>query len=312
MEPVKFAPIFKETIWGGSAIAEKYGKTPPAGMKVGESWELSDIPSGRSVVACGKYAGKTLGELLREYPEEIMGDKNYSAESFPLMIKFIDANDVLSVQVHPDAELCKRSGKGSPKTECWYILDAAPGACIYKGLKPGTTCELFAKAIKEGTCEEYLEKIEVKVGECHFLPSGVAHAIGAGLLIAEIQQPSDTTYRVFDWNRVDADGNPRELHVEDALEAIHFDGNDNLSVRSEGRLVDAPEFKLDKLELDSGGECVWEEGNMAAITVVSGSGRIKGDSSLLEYKAGDTMLLPHCFGGAVIADEESCLLIASL
>ena len=170
-----------------------------------------------------------------------------SRRSFPLLVKFLDAQDVLSVQVHPDAETCRRMGKGDPKTECWYVIQAEPGAVIYKGFKRGVTRERFAKAIQDGTVADLLAAVPVRPGECHFIPAGTVHSLGAGLLIAEVQTPSDTTYRVFDWNRVDDAGKPRPLHIAEALESIHFDVTpDKLPVTTVGRLVDCEYFQVDK------------------------------------------------------------------
>ena len=200
--PLKFRPIFKERIWGGQQLKKVFGKNLPTDVKIGESWELADLPDDKSEVVNGPLAGRTIDQVIAEFGVAVTGKDNYQPP-LPLLIKILDAQDVLSVQVHPDAATCERMEKGDPKTECWYIIDAKPKAVIYKGLKPGTTRQQFSDAVANGTCEDYLVKIPVAVGECHFLPSGTCHAIGAGLLIAEIQQPSDTTYRVFDWNRVD-------------------------------------------------------------------------------------------------------------
>lgn len=311
-EPLKFVPIFKEKIWGGSEIRKKFNKPAPISSKIGESWELTDIPNGRSVIAEGRFSGQTLQKILTQYPEEITGNPNYSCKSFPLMIKFIDANGDLSVQVHPDKETCQRTGKGNPKTECWYILATKPGACIYKGLKPGTKREVFEQSIKNGNCEDYLQKIEVKVGECHFLPSGVVHAIGSGILLAEIQQPSDTTYRVYDWNRVDSDGKPRELHIKDAIDCIHFGNNENLTVRSQGRLVSSEEFNVDKLTIgDKPYE--WGLGKMSAVCVIEGNGVCKSVAGgQMQFVAGDTFLVPFSYEGHLESESNAVLLISTL
>ncbi|MCX5635271.1 MAG: class I mannose-6-phosphate isomerase, partial [Planctomycetota bacterium] len=254
MYPLKFQPVYKERIWGGQKLRESFGKDIPPLKKIGESWELTDLPNNKSVITNGELAGKTLETVIKKYPKEITGDKNF-AGPFPLLIKFLDAEDILSVQVHPDEETCRKTGKGEPKTECWYILAAQAGAVIYKGLKKGVTKEQFAQAIEKGTVAELLVKITVKKGQCHFLPAGTAHAIGAGLLIAEIQMPSDTTYRIFDWGRLDQTGKPRQLHIKEAIESIHFDSsNDNLSVTTVGRLVDCKYFKVDKGHQEKGCE----------------------------------------------------------
>lgn len=304
--PMKFRPIFKERIWGGTAISDVFGKKTPSGVNIGESWELADLPEDKSVVANGPLAGQTITAVIEKYAEAVTGKLDYTPP-LPLLIKILDARSALSVQVHPDAQTCKRTGEGDPKTECWYIIDTKPGACIYKGLKPGTTEEQFAKAIEEGTCADLIEKIEVKIGDCHFLPSGTTHAIGAGLLIAEIQQPSDTTYRVFDWNRTDDDGNPRQLHVKQALESIHFDpSDDDLTVRSVGRLVDTEFFIVDKGHMLKGGEVLLSPEMMKVIVVLSGSGKIENDDAEnLEFKKGDTVLIPAAYEGVIIFSEET-------
>lgn len=311
--PLKFKPIFKERIWGGQHLREVFGKDLPENVKIGESWELADLPEDKSEIVNGPLAGRTIDQVIAEFGAAVTGKDDYKPP-LPLLIKILDAQDVLSVQVHPDTATCKRTGKGDPKTECWYIIDAAPGAAIYKGLKPGTTKEQFAASIENGTCEKYLIKIPVKVGECHFLPSGTCHAIGAGLLIAEIQQPSDTTYRVYDWNRVDpATGRGRQLHVEDALESIHFDSaGDNLSVNTIGRLVDADEFKVDKGHQSAGCEVLLSK-KMKVLIILNGTGQITAEESeAVDFDKGDCLLIPAAFEGVMNFSKECEYLIATV
>ncbi len=311
--PLKFKPIFKERIWGGRRLNEYFGKNLPENVNIGESWELADLPEDKSEIVNGPLAGQTIDQVIAELGVAVTG-KNNVRPPLPLLIKILDAQDFLSVQVHPDAETCKRAGKGDPKTECWYIIDAQPGAAIYKGLKPGTTKEQFAEAIENGTCEEYLIKVPVQVGECHFLPSGTCHAIGAGLLIAEIQQPSDTTYRVFDWNRVDpATGQGRQLHIEDALESIHFDSSeDNLSVHTVGRLVDADEFKVDKGHQAADAEILLAN-QMKVLVILSGTGQItEDDDEPVKFKKGDCLLIPAAFRGVMQCVTECEYLVATV
>jgi len=306
MYPFKFEPIYKHRIWGGRELEEVFGKKLPPEQKIGESWELADLPEDKSVIANGAMAGMTLDEAIRRHPEEIVGDSSHTGP-FPLLIKLLDAQDVLSVQVHPDPETCKRTGVGDPKTECWYVIEAEPGAVIYKGLKPGVTRETFAEAIREGTVEQMLLRVPVSVGECHFLPAGTAHAIGAGLLIAEVQMPSDTTYRVFDWNRVDDSGKGRQLHIEEAIESIHFDASkDILSLETVGRLVDCPFFKLDKGHQAENGELLLARGQMRVLMVLRGSGSIcDAQDEVVGFTAGDTLLIPAAYEGAVTFDAET-------
>ncbi|MHC4260681.1 MAG: type I phosphomannose isomerase catalytic subunit [Planctomycetota bacterium] len=285
--PFKLRAIYKQRIWGGQKLREFFGKEIPEGEKIGESWELADLPEDKSVIANGELEGQTLAGAIEKYPEEITGDRRFRG-LFPLLIKFLDAEDILSVQVHPDPPTCKRMGKGDPKTECWYIVRAEEGAVIYKGLKEGVTKESFAEAIEKGTVGGLLAEVPVATGECHFLPAGTAHTIGGGLLIAEIQTPSDTTYRVFDWNRVDDTGKLRPLHIEEALESIHFDASgDELSVTKIGRLVDCEYFKIDKGHEAKRTEMLLSAGRMKTLLFLN------------------CVLVPAAYKGAAQFEEET-------
>jgi mannose-6-phosphate isomerase len=309
--PLKFQPIFKQRIWGGRKLRDVFGKDLPPLEKIGESWELADLPEDKSVIANGELAGRTLASAIEEFPKQIMGVESY-AGAFPLLIKFLDCQDVLSVQVHPDPQTCRRTGKGEPKTECWYIISAEPGAAIYKGLKEGVTKERFVEAIKQGTVADTLAKVAVRKGECHFLPAGTAHAIGPGLLIAEIQTPSDTTYRVFDWNRVDETGKARELHIEQALESIRFDmSGDDLPVTTIGRLVDCEYFAIDKGHQGRNCELLLSPGEVKTLIILSGCGTIlKTGADPVEFRAGDCLLIPAAYEGAIrFADDTQYLTV---
>jgi mannose-6-phosphate isomerase len=309
--PLKFRPIYKQRIWGGQKLREVFDKDIPPFEKIGESWELADLPNDKSVISNGELTGQTLISAIEKYAEEITGNENFSGP-FPLLIKFLDAQDILSVQVHPDPETCRRMGKGEPKTECWYIISAEPGAVIYKGLKKGVTKEQFTEAIKKGNVADMLEKIQVEKGQCHFLPAGTAHAIGPGLLLAEIQMPSDTTYRVFDWNRVDDTGKARDLHIEEALESIHFDASgDNLSVRTMGQLVDSEYFRVDKGHQGKNCELLLSPDQMKTLIFISGFGTITGGvESQVEFMAGDTLLVPAVYEGVMrFADDTHYLTV---
>jgi mannose-6-phosphate isomerase len=311
--PLKFEPIYKKRIWGGQKLREMFNKDIPPFEKIGESWELADLPDDKSVIANGELTGQTLNSAITKYPKEITGNKNF-AGPFPLLIKFINAEDILSVQVHPDLQACQRMGKGNPKTECWYIVFAVPGAVIYKGLKKGVTKEKFSKAIKKGNVAELLIRVPVEAGQCHFLPAGTAHSIGAGLLMAEIQTQSDTTYRVFDWNRVDETGKARPLHIEEALESINFDAaGSNLPVTTVGRLVDCEYFKIDKGHQAKGCEMLLSPGRMKTLVILTGSGAILGtDGTFVEFKAGDCILIPAAYEGAMrFANDTQYLIVSS-
>lgn len=302
--PLILKPIYKEKIWGGQKLKSFFGKDIPDGKKIGESWELADLPDDKSIVANGDYAGKSLSELIKQFPEELTGNKNFKLP-FPLLFKLLDAQDVLSVQVHPDQETCDRMGKGEPKTECWYIVDVEQGSAIYKGLKAGVTKELFKKAIEKGIANELLNKIEVEPGQCHYLPAGTIHAIGAGLLIAEIQMSSDTTYRVFDWNRVDENGKARQLHIEESLESIHFGEEDNPLPTTVGRLVSSEFFNVDKGHRAAGNEVLMSPGKMKIIMIITGNGDFTdGKENTVEFSAGQTIFIPACYEGVMFCKND--------
>jgi len=304
--PLKLKPIYKHRIWGGQKLREVFGKDIPEGEKIGESWELADLREDKSVIENGELAGQTLISAVGKYPQEIAGDVNFSG-AFPLLIKFINAEDVLSVQVHPDPQTCRRMGMGDPKTECWYIISAEPGAVLYKGLKSGVTRETFAEAIRAGTVAELLERVPVQAGECHLLPAGTVHSIGAGLLIAEIQTPSDTTYRVFDWNRVDESGKPRQLHIEEALESINFGvAGEKLPVTTIGRLVACEYFKIDKGHQAAGCELLLSAGTIKTLMAMTGRGRILAEAQgTVDFKAGDCLLIPAAYEGVIKFVEDT-------
>ena len=311
MYPLIFKPIYKHRIWGGQKLREVFGKDLPLGEKIGESWELADLPHDKTLIANGEFAGQTLISVIGKYPYEITG-REYFAGPFPLLIKILDAQDVLSVQVHPDEQACQRLGEGEPKTECWYIISAEPDAIIYKGLKDGVTKQQFAEAIENGDVADLLSKIPVEAGQCHFLPAGTAHAIGPGLLIAEIQLPSDTTYRIFDWNRVDDSGKGRQLHIEDALESIHFDQNqDDLVVATEGRLVDSDMFKVDKVSGQIDGTVQITPGQMKVFIILDGTGQISFSGESVTFKKGETILCPAALNATMTFNELSKYLVVT-
>ena len=311
--PLKFKPIYKQRIWGGWKLHQFFAKEIARDKKIGESWELADLPDDKSVIANGELVGQTITAAIAKYPQQIIGDQNFSAP-FPLLIKFLDAQDKLSVQVHPDAKTCRRMGTGRPKTECWYIIAADNGATIYKGLKQGVTKAELADAVRAGTVADMLVEVCVSPGECHFLPAGTAHSIGPGLLIAEIQTPSDTTYRLFDFNRVDDSGKPRPLHIEQALKSIHFDSaGDNLSVTTSGRLVDCEFFKIDKARQADGGEATLSAGKMKCLIFLSGSGVIAAPESItVEFKAGETILIPAVYQGTIHFSDDTDYLTVTI
>jgi Phosphomannose isomerase len=223
MYPLKFKPILKEIIWGGDKITQ-FKHMEPTRDGIGESWEISDVKDNVSVVANGELAGRSLDELIRTYGERLSGKKVLErfGTTFPLLIKFIDAKQALSIQVHPNDKLAKKRHNSFGKTEMWYVIKADKGAFLYSGFKTEITPEQYVKSLGDDSFPNYLAKHEVKAGDVFFLPAGRVHAIGAGCFIAEIQQTSNITYRIYDYNRRDSNGNPRELHTELAKDAIDY------------------------------------------------------------------------------------------
>lgn len=253
MSPISFKPLYMERVWGGRELETVFGRTlPDATTPFGESWEIVDRDPEQSVVIGGPLEGKTLHELWSQHREEIFGAGLPDSERFPILIKILDARDDLSIQVHPPVAKAAALG-GEPKTEMWFIADAAPEANLYVGLKKGVSRADFEDAITTGTVEDCVHAIHPKSGESIFIPSGRLHAIGAGLLIHEIQQNSDTTYRVFDWNRVGLDGKPRALHVEESLASIDFDDFEpGMDVPKGDLLAECEYFRTSRRTLDEG------------------------------------------------------------
>jgi mannose-6-phosphate isomerase len=297
--PLTFRPIFKERVWGARNLERLYGKKLPGSVPIGESWEISDRPGDVSIIANGPLAGKDLHWLVENHRADLLGDAKLEAGRFPLLIKLLDAQEKLSLQVHPPASKAVEL-RGDPKTEMWFIADAIPGAELYVGLKRGVTRADFECRIGDGSVAECFHRAPVKAGDSMFLPSGRVHAIGAGLVIFEIQQNSDTTYRVFDWNRVGLDGKPRELHVPQSLASIDFNDFEPALVSGEEvvglnfrmrRLVNDPLFTVELFQVQNRGSVKPPPGRMQIIGVVRG-----------EVRAGE----------AIVHSGEFCLLPASL
>ncbi len=261
MEPIFFDPDFKERIWGGEKLATEFGKKIPF-QHTGESWEVACHANGQSTVRNGKYAGQTFQELLNQEGEAILGKPFLKGETFPLLIKFIDAKEKLSVQVHPDDAYAFAHENGElGKSEAWYVLQADPGATLVAGLKSGTTREQFIEKLESQKLEDVLNEVEVQAGDVLDIPAGLIHAIGEGILLAEVQQNSDTTYRVYDWGRVGLDGKPRALHVQSSIEVSDFSGKHSKELaqpvvkKSDGHTVKTfvrnPYFVLEEVELNA-------------------------------------------------------------
>jgi mannose-6-phosphate isomerase len=295
--PLIFHPIFKERIWGGRNLERLYGKALPPNQVIGESWEISDRPEGVSVVANGVLAGRSLRWLMEQHRSELLGAAPDCAGRFPLLLKILDAQDRLSLQVHPPASVAPRLG-GEPKTEMWYITDATPTAELFVGLRRGVTRSEFEHRLAEGTVADCFHRLAVQRGDAMFLPSGRVHAIGAGSVIFEIQQNSDTTYRVFDWNRKDAQGRPRDLHIAESLESIDFtDFEPGLAVAElrkndgikERRIVSDELFSVTHVELPSNRE--FDPGKGGVFTIVA---VVSGELEL-QFETGVQRLVPGAF-----------------
>ena len=258
MELLTFTPLYMERVWGGRGLEAKLGRTLPEGKVIGESWELVDRKGEQSVVASGTQAGKSIRELLESSASEILGPGRDGSQPFPILIKWLDCQDRLSLQVHPPAEIAPSLG-GEPKTENWYIAECDEGASLIVGLKNGVTREQFTLALAENQAEDCVHRFPVKAGDSILVESGRMHAIDAGNLILEIQQNSDTTYRVYDWGRVGLDGAPRQLHIEESLKSIDFDDYEPETLKivpGTQTLADCKEFRIRKFELQAGDEAL--------------------------------------------------------
>ncbi len=308
-----FEPVFKETVWGGRHIETLLGKTLPSDGPYGESWEIVDLPDDQSIAVGGALNGKTLGALCSENPDALLGGAPLLEGRFPILIKFLDAQKTLSVQVHPDEAACARlGGAARPKTEAWYIIDSEPDAILYVGLRPGVERKMFIEAVQNGTVEELLYKLPVKSGDFIFLPSGTVHAIGAGIVLAEVQQSSDTTYRVFDWNRVGLDGKPRQLHVDEALEAIAFgtSGPPPCDAPASGNPgIACDSFTMESIYFEDGQDTVLKGVGPIAITGITGKGEVtlQASDSVSTMGRGQTRLIPAALSSAVRVKSKGSL-----
>ena len=287
MPAITFKPLYMQRIWGGRNLETIYHRDlPDPHSAYGEAWEIVDREDAQSIVCDGQFAGKSLHELWQNHRQEIFGIDFIESTRFPILIKILDSSDDLSIQVHPPAHLAKQFN-GEPKTEMWYIAKARPGSKLYIGLKQGVTRESFEQAIAKGTVADVVHSITPDHGDFIFIESGRIHAIGAGFLIHEIQQNSDTTYRVFDWNRKDSNGNPRDLHIEESLACIDFkDTKAEIETPIDKTLVSCPYFTTTLHRLSTGETIGNPNPNQfSLITVVSGS---------LDhiYAIGQTILLP--------------------
>ena len=305
--PYKFTPLYKEKIWGGRNLERLFGRDLPPGESIGESWDLADLAEGVSRVANGPAAGTTLTDLTRRLGPHLLGGSQSMPDGrFPLLLKLLDANDILSLQVHPDSEAVKAIGPAAAlKTECWYVIESRDGM-IYKGVRPGVTAEQFRGAIENDTVERFVTAYRVAAGDFHYLPAGTVHALGAGVVVAEVQTPSDTTYRVTDWGR------GREIHVERSMQCIHFTEADDAAPGAEGETLLATEFfTVARREASAGKPAALPAGRCAAVMMLETQGpaevRHAGPAEpATKVRAGDTVLVPACLEHPEIVTDSAC------
>ncbi len=315
-EPIAFTPYLKSVIWGGNKICEYKGITQPVD-KIGESWEISAVPGHVSVVEAGRYAGMTLNELIDKFGEQLLGMKviDRYGKKFPLLIKLIDAADNLSVQVHPDDQLAMKRHNSLGKTEMWYIISTDRDAKIYAGLSKEITPDEYQSKVSDGTFTDVLATHDSNPGDVFFLPAGRVHAIGAGNLLAEIQESSDITYRIFDYNRRDANGNTRELHTELAKDAIDYNVYDNYkSERKQnesGSLVTCDHFNVTKILADGDINLTFPNDSFTVVMCIDGDLTYSTQSGKHHLTKGHTLLLPATMTKLPLTGQATILLAQS-
>jgi mannose-6-phosphate isomerase len=313
--PLKFKPILKDKIWGGQKLKTILNKNSDL-PNIGESWEISDVEGYTSVVINGKLKGQSLKQLLETYASDLIGEKNYKVfgNTFPLLIKFIDAKEDLSIQLHPNDELAKKRHNSFGKTEMWYVMQADKDANLIVGFNQKVTPEIYLKHLKNRTLTHILNFDKVKEGDTYFIEVGRVHAICAGVMLAEIQQTSDVTYRVYDWDRVDDNGNERDLHNDLAIDAIDFEMKDNFRVNyskvknESNAMVSCPYFITNYLDIISEVEKENNHDSFIIYMCVDGEAEIVVDSFSETIKKGETLLLPATIKTYQITSKNAKLL----
>lgn len=311
--PLQFEPIFKERIWGGTKL-KTYLNKPITSDIIGESWEISTVENDISIVANGVLKGKSLNEVINEFPEAVLGTKVYEqfGKQFPLLFKYLDAREDLSIQLHPNDELAKKRHNSFGKTEMWYVMQADPDSRLLVGFKKESSPEEYLEHIKNKTIVDILDSKKVKQGDVFFLATGTIHAIGAGIVVAEIQQTSDITYRIYDFDRVDANGNKRELHIDLSLEAINYETVDAQKEYSKvenvsNEVVDCQYFTTNFIPLD-GNNRIYKHGKSFTVYMcVEGDFELKIENQNFSYKKGDTVLLPASLTDFKLSGKASIL-----
>jgi mannose-6-phosphate isomerase len=303
--PLQFQPILKDRIWGGTKLKDYLNK-PISSEITGESWEISTVENDVSIIANGVLEGTSLNELINKFPEQVLGTKVYQkfGKQFPLLFKYLDAREDLSIQVHPNNELASKRHKSFGKTEMWYVMQADLDARLIVGFKEKSSQREYLKNLENKTLLDILDTKKVKKGDVFFLETGTVHAIGAGTVIAEIQQTSDITYRLYDFDRLDIQGEPRELHIELALDAINYDKVDAQKNYSKAQnepnaVVHCPYFTTNFIPLDGNLTVINDETSFLVYMCVEGSFELEYNNENYFYKTGDTVLIP-----AKISDFE--------
>lgn len=317
LEPIKFEPIIKEKIWGGTKLRTLLTKKSNSN-RIGESWEISSVKDAISVVATGKDKGKTIAELIQKYKGKLIGEKvfNTFGNKFPLLIKFIDAKENLSIQLHPNNELAQKRHQCFGKTEMWYVMQADINAELIVGFKKKVSKKEYIASLADNTIKELLNVDKVNEGDVYFIPTGLVHAIGAGVMLAEIQQTSDITYRIYDWNRKDDDGNSRELHTENALDAIDFEVKNTykteytLKNNQPQLVVNCPYFTTNILQVDGKMQMNHNKKDSFIIYMcVKGNVIFAHDNKKVKLNYGETILIPNSLNEFdIISHEKSDLL----
>lgn len=307
--PLRLVPFISETVWGGRRLIDEYGvKTDK--KNAAEAWVMSAHKNGTGTVANGELEGKTLRELYLEHPE--IGGKNCAGfKDFPVLIKFIDAAANLSVQVHPDDAYCEKKGSGAGKTESWYILDCEEGAYLLLGFEKEISKEQFEEAIKSNTLTDYVKKVPVKKGDFFFIPSGTLHAICKGIVLAEVQQNSDTTYRIYDYGRMGLDGKPRELHIEDSINVTNLTVYKNPCTPEEKgdrtELVSCPFFTENIFETKNPVKGTADENSFVSLLILEGEGELNCAGETLSLTKGDSIFIPASCGEYVVSGNVKVL-----
>jgi mannose-6-phosphate isomerase len=320
LSPLVFFPLFKEKVWGGRGLGQRLGKAIPAGVPIGESWEISAVPGDESIARSGPYSGKTLPEICAKEATGLLGNISEGSVSFPLLYKFIDANDRLSVQVHPDDERARSQSPGAfGKTECWYIVDAKPGTEVLCGFKQGVRLSDVKNAVLDNSLPSLCNYLSIKPGDVVFVPAGTVHATLAGTLLYEVQQTSDTTFRLYDWGRTGADGKPRALHVDAALGALDLTYHTRHIIQPaplaaprsvyHALRVACKYFALEEFMVPGENELtLFAKRSFRVITVLSGSLTIASRDIIAK---GETVLVPASMGNVRCLGESNTHFLVS-